>query len=1088
MSTSKHRSKKHTEKIKRPVIISSLLLCLALTSVLFAKWRPSANVTPVRHAPAAAPLAPPPVPTPALAKEYIYAGDRLLATEEPANAAPAVSITSPGNNFVLLAGSNLPITVNATDSDGTINQVQIFQGAILLGQATAAGGGVYNFTWTNVVVGSYSLTAKAFDNLNTSTTSAPISVISNAPPSVSITAPANNAVFTAPANITITANASDTDGTITQVEFYRGTTLIGSDNTSPYSVAWNSVAAGSYSLTAKATDNRGAITTSSAITVISNAPPSVSITAPANNAVFTAPANITITANASDTDGTITQVEFYRGTTLIGSDNTSPYSVAWNSVAAGSYSLTAKATDNRGAITTSSAITVISNAPPSVSITAPTNNAVFTAPANITITANASDTDGTITQVEFYRDTTLIGSDNTSPYSVAWNSVAAGSYSLTAKATDNRGAITTSSAITVISNAPPSVSITAPANNAVFTAPANITITANASDTDGTITQVEFYRGTTLIGSDNTSPYSVAWNSVAAGSYSLTAKATDNRGAITTSSAITVISNAPPSVSITAPTNNAVFTAPANITITANASDTDGTITQVEFYRDTTLIGSDNTSPYSVAWNSVAAGSYSLTARATDNRGVITTSNAITVISNVLPTVSITAPANNAVFTAPANITITANAGDTDGTITQVEFFQGTTLIGSDNTSPYSFAWNNVPAANYSLTAKATDNRSAVTTSTAINIVVNPGCVPPNGLIISEFRLRGPNGSNDEYVELYNNSDSSITVCTADGSSGWALVSSEGITRFVINSGTVIAPRVHYLAVTGGYSLTGYGGSTPGDISYVSDIADNSGIALFKTSNAANFTVANQLDAVGFTTSGTLYREGGGLSPLGASGGEFAFFRKLNSGTSQDTGDNVADFNFVATNAGVYGSIVAILGGPGPQNRFSPIQRNATLPLVLLDPAVSGSVAPNRVRDTTAIGPNAAVGTLSIRRTVVNNTGMNVTSLRFRIIDITTLNTPGYAPGGSQSDMRVLSCTDFTATLSNGQPALVRGTTLQTPPTQALAGGLNSSVTTGVISLSQPLAPGQTINVQFLLGVQQSGTFRFFVNVEGLVQ
>jgi hypothetical protein len=152
----------------------------------------------------------------------------------------------------------------------------------------------------------------------------------------------------------------------------------------------------------------------------------------------------------------------------------------------------------------------------------------------------------------------------------------------------------------------------------------------------------------------------------------------------------------------------------------------------------------------------------------------------------------------------------------------------------------------------------------------------------------------------------------------------------------------------------------------------------------------------------------------------------------------------------------------------------------------VIDPAVAASVAPNRVRDTTAIGPNAAAGTLSIRRTVTNNTGANVTRLRFRITDITTLNTPGYTPGGSQADMRVLSSTDFTATITGGQQVLVRGTTLETPPAQSMGGGLHSSLSVGVVSLSQPLAPGQSIRVQFLLGVQQTGSFRFFFNIEAL--
>ncbi|HYE73165.1 MAG TPA: Ig-like domain-containing protein, partial [Blastocatellia bacterium] len=217
----------------------------------------------------------------------------------------------------------------------------------------------------------------------------------NQAPTVSITSPLSGATFTAPANITINANASDSDGSISQVEFYQGSTLLGTDTTSPYSFAWNNVAAGSYSLTAKAKDNAGAVTTSSAISITVNAPPpsanqppTVSITSPANNATFTAPANITIDANASDSDGSISQVEFYQGSTLLGTDTNSPYSFAWNNVAAGSYSLTAKAKDNAGAVTTSSAINITVNA--ATSTPPPSSRTSTNVAVGKTVTASAS--------------------------------------------------------------------------------------------------------------------------------------------------------------------------------------------------------------------------------------------------------------------------------------------------------------------------------------------------------------------------------------------------------------------------------------------------------------------------------------------------------------------------------------------------------------------------------------------------------------------------------------------------------------------------------------------------------------------------
>jgi RHS repeat-associated protein len=358
-----------------------------------------------------------------------------------------------------------------------------------------------------------------------------------------------------------------------------------------------------------------------------------------------------------------------------------------------------------------------------------------------------------------------------------------------------------------------------------------------------------------------------------------------------------------------------------------------------------------------------------------------------------------------------------------------------------------------------------------------------PICTPPAGLIISEFRLRGPNGVNDEFIEFYNNTDQSITVCTADGSNGWALVSSDGLLRFIIPVDTVIPARAHYLAVGSGYSLASY---AAGDLNYIADIPDNLGLALFNTASAINFTIANRLDAVGFTTTvNSLYREANGLPTLMTTNGQHSFVRKLNSGFPQDTGDNAADFTFIAADGGNYG-VIAILGAPGPEGLSSPIQRNAQLPVIVLDAAVGANVAPNRVRDTTAIGPNAAAGTLTMRRKITNNTSGAVTRLRVRIVDITTLNTPGYVPGGTQADMRALSSNDTTVALSNGTQVLVRGTTVEAPPQQPNGGGLNSSLGVFAFSLSQPLAPGASTNVQFVLGVQQPGTFRFFINVEAI--
>ena len=361
-----------------------------------------------------------------------------------------------------------------------------------------------------------------------------------------------------------------------------------------------------------------------------NALPTVSLTAPTNGQVFSAPANITLAATASDSDGSISKVQFFQGSTLLNEDLSAPYSFAWNNVAAGNYSLTAKAFDNAGATTTSAAVSIVVNILPTVSISSPTHPTTFTAPANFTINASASDADGTITKVEFFAGAGLLGEDTTAPYSLAMTNLGQGVYSLTAKATDNRGATTTSSLVSVVVNTQPSVSITSPVHPTTMVSPATFTISAAASDPDGSINKVEFFAGVAPLGEDTTAPYTLALNNMGNGVYVLTAKATDNVGGTKTSTAVSVVVTNAPTTSITSPSNNAAFIAGSNITINALASD-DGSVAKVEFFQNGVLLGQDTTSPYSFAWNAVPPGTYSLTTRATDDLGVTGMSSAVTI-------------------------------------------------------------------------------------------------------------------------------------------------------------------------------------------------------------------------------------------------------------------------------------------------------------------------------------------------------------------------------------------------------------------------------------------------------------------------
>jgi hypothetical protein len=381
-------------------------------------------------------------------------------------------------------------------------------------------------------------------------------------------------------------------------------------------------------------------------------------------------------------------------------------------------------------------------------------------------------------------------------------------------------------------------------------------------------------------------------------------------------------------------------------------------------------------------------------------------------------------------------------------------------------------------------------------------------------LLISEFRLRGPSGAQDEFIEIYNNLGASHTVVAASGT-GYGIAASDGTTRCSIPNGTVIPAGGHYLCVNSAtYSIGAYPGgngtTATGDATYTTDIPDNAGIAIFNNNTGGgSYSLANRLDAVGSTSeANTTYKEGTGYSALTPFSIDYSFYRddcgKSGSiptmgvctvSTPVDTDNNATNFIFVDTN-GTSAGAGQRLGAPGPQNLSSPIQRNSTFATVLIDATVSGSNSPNRNRDFTSDpANNSTFGTISLRRRFVNNTGGNVTRLRYRVVDITTFPAPsGIAdlrPRTSASVV-VAGINDAATCAATGAPvtppctATVQGTTLETPPAQPNGSGFNGSMSAGTVTLGTPLANGASINLQFLNGIQQTGNFKVYLNIEAL--
>ena len=421
------------------------------------------------------------------------------------------------------------------------------------------------------------------------------------------------------------------------------------------------------------------------------------------------------------------------------------------------------------------------------------------------------------------------------------------------------------------------------------------------------------------------------------------------------------------------------------------------------------------------------------------------------------------------------------------------------------------------------VTEIAPEPRNVSTAMKTPGIHVSPSGAPaPSGalplagqIIISEFRVRGPSGAQDEFIELYNASGADHTV-TASGGSGYGVAASDGVTRCTIPNGTVIPNRGHYLCVnSAAYSLASYpagnGTTATGDATYTTDIPDNAGIAIFDNNvGGASYNLANRLDAVGSSSeANTLYKEGTGYPALTPFSIDYSFYRDScgkqgsittlgpcpSGGLPVDTDNNATNFVFVDTN-GTSAGAGQRLGSPGPENLSSPIDRNGSFGVSLIDGTVPASNPPNRVRDFTSDpANNSTFGTISFRRRFVNNTGGNVTRLRFRIVDQTTFPAPsGFADLRTRTSVSVVvaGINDSVTCLATGSPvippctATVQGTTLEQPPSQPNGGAFNGSYSAGTVTLATPLANGASINLQFLLGIQQTGTFKFFFNIEAL--
>ncbi|MBC7387667.1 MAG: cellulase family glycosylhydrolase, partial [Opitutaceae bacterium] len=671
------------------------------------------------------------------------------------NRAPQVYLKSPSSSGIYASPASILVSAFANDIDGTIKKVLFYDGDTLVGEDFVS---PYSFEWKNVLAGTHLLKAVAIDNLKAFTSSEVVQITVVSPSVTSGSGTGLQAQYFDNNTFTGLPVLTRIDTTI---NFNWGTIapspVISSEK---YSVRWKGKIKPLYSESYKfylnsdegvqlLIDNIPVIlnwdsqglkedtvnlflsantlydiqidyfnTCCSAIARLEwssqnqtkqvvpknnffpstsiNLSPYVSLISPVNYSGIAPNSTVNLEAKAYDPDGSITKVDFFYGSTLLFSDANPPYQFAWKPTKSGNYSLNAAATDNMGIKNISTPVKVSVG-----KLYGPSGSGLrgdyFD---NSTLTGNPTliKTDPVINFIWLSSPSPII---NPYLFSVRWTGKIEPLYSelYTFSTTSDDGVRLYVNNVLLIDN----WTIHKSKINT-----AQIQLLANTKYD----IKLEYFND------HNAAVMKLVWSSASQ--------------AIQVVPVLSLypaeIPNILPEVSLTSPVNNARYDTPGNIFITANATDADGIVVKVEFFQGITKIGEDFTSPYSLNWTNVPAGTYTINAKATDNKGDLNSSGNVSILAanNQPPVVSLVSPVSENSFFDPATVQLKADGSDQDGVITKIEFLNGSTLLGEDLDAPYEFSWNNVGPGTYTITSRATDNSNNVSLSSSVTITVKP--------------------------------------------------------------------------------------------------------------------------------------------------------------------------------------------------------------------------------------------------------------------------------------------------------------------------------------------------------------------------
>jgi hypothetical protein len=656
---------------------------------------------------------------------------------------PVLRIISPYSGETFAVGDSVffQATVGDTLSDSSSawhGAVSFYRNNVLIATDSMP---PYACVWKASALGQNVLVAEAFSG-GTAIASDTVTVtVRDA--FISISSPYNGQVFPPGASIQILATPIATARhTVAGVDFYRNGSFLGSVWRAPYSYMWNNAAKGSYVLKVVAHDTKGRLDSAKVNVTVFNVPPSVYLYSPANGAVFFKGDTVLISASASDSDGSVSSVSFYKngkrlGTVAKRSDSTRTFSFPWYDTTLGTFTLTAKAVDNGGDTGYSDSVTV-TRTDGFIVLTAPGDGQIFETGSAITVSASAVEAKyHTVKNVKLYRNNKLLAAFTKAPFQYMWQNAANGTYRMMAVATDTKGRVDTSNAATVVVKAmPPSIYLSASGESSgstgIFLQSDSLVLYPYLQDSTGSaVASVKYYENGKLIATKTAQPfvYAISLKTTPVGTYSFYAVAATPKGSAGTSNTVTItVVSKLPQISLTSPASGSTYAQTDLIVVSASVKDIDS-VSFVRFVMDSQeVLAVDSASPYSTTISGLAPGYHFFNAIAVTKSGLSFASASIFVTVSgsqpQAPAISLTGPRDSSTFLSTDTIPLLATVADTSHSVARVSFYADSALLRVDSLVPYAYSWIGAAKGPHTLWASETTFGGSTQSSQPVHVTV----------------------------------------------------------------------------------------------------------------------------------------------------------------------------------------------------------------------------------------------------------------------------------------------------------------------------------------------------------------------------